>query len=103
MPAKLGRAHNAPGDAKARAIETAKWAFQALDARQKRVFAHFNIFHYDLTGNAGAKALLASYFRRAKAGHFNFQHEATNLTPVGIGFRPDDEDISDWAVRNPHF
>ncbi len=53
LPTGIGSAHSSPGNSIARPVQAAEGALQALDARQQRVFAHFNVFQHDLAGDAG--------------------------------------------------
>jgi hypothetical protein len=62
VPAEFGRAHDAPGDAVARAVEAAERPLQPLDMRQKRVLADLDPVHHDLAGGRGAQDSLPSIF-----------------------------------------
>jgi hypothetical protein len=39
---------------------------------------------------------------RREAGHALLQNEAADLAVMGLGLRPDHEDIGDRAVGDPH-
>ena len=54
--AGLGRAHRAPADAVAGAVEAAERALEALDVGQQRVLADLDLVHHDLAGDRGAQA-----------------------------------------------
>src|SRR5690606_39426984 len=93
MPAELGGAEDAPGNAVAGAVEAAERTLEPLDVRQKRVFAHLDIVHHDLAGHRSAEGELASDLRCRETFHALVEHETPDLAAVRLGLRPDDEDI----------
>ena len=100
--AVLGRAHHAPGDAVARAVEAAERTAQAGDVRQQRAFRHDDAVQHDLAGDRGAQRQLAADLRRGEALHSLFEDEALDLVVMRGRFRPDDEHVGDRRVGNPH-
>src|SRR5215204_4580461 len=101
VPAELGRAHGAPGDAVAGPVEAAERAFQPRGVRQKRLFPDLDPVHDDFAGYRGAERQLAADLRRREALHALLEHEAANLVVVRRRLRPDDEDVGDGRVRDP--
>src|SRR5215831_17994719 len=55
MPAKLRRAHRAPGNAGARHVEAAEGAAQPFGVRQHVLLRHEGILEHDLAGNRCAQ------------------------------------------------
>ena len=101
MPAVLGGTQNAPRDAEARPIEATERALQAGDVRQDLLFTDHDAVHDDFAGNRRTQRQLAGNLRRTEASHALFQDEAADRVAVGLGFRPDDEDIGDRTVGDP--
>ena len=100
--AGFGRAHRSPGDAVARAVEAAERALQALDVGQERVFADLDAVHHDLAGDRGAKRELFLDLGRREARHALFEDEAADLAAMRVRLRPDDEDVGDRRIGDPH-
>src|SRR5690606_3301742 len=97
MPAELGGAEHAPGNAEARLVETAERALQAFDVGQQRILADLDAVHDDLTGDRGAERQLALDLRSLElvAGGLAIEHEAADLI-VELG--PDDEYVGERRV-----
>src|SRR5271166_6865450 len=68
-PAVLGRAHRAPGNAVARAVEAPEGALEAGNVRQERILRNLDVVEHDLSGDRGAQTELAFDLRRAEALH----------------------------------
>ena len=84
VPAELGSAHRAPGDAEAGAVQAAKRAGQSGHVRQQIFRRHEHVLHHDLAGDRGAQAELALDPRRGEAFHPALQHEAADDTVIGL-------------------
>ncbi len=102
VPAILRRAHRAPGDAVAGAVEAAERPLEPGDVGQQRVLADLDVLHHDLAGDRRAQRELAADLRRRQALHALLQDEAADLVVVRRRLRPDDEDVGDRRVRDPH-
>ena len=93
---------DAPGDAVARAVEAAERALEARDVGQQVLLRHDDAVHDDLAGDRGAQRELAADLRRGEALHALLQHEAADLVVMRGRLRPDDEDVGDRRVGDPH-
>ena len=103
LKAKFRRAHRAPANAIARAIEAGKRAFQTLNLRQHIFFRHKHIFHHNHAGDGGAQRQLVLNLRRAQAFHTFFKDKAFNLIIVLSRFRPNDKHVGNRRIGNPSF
>ena len=65
VPAVLGRAERAPGDAVARAVQAGERALQAAHLGEGVLLGAEHLVHHDLAGDRGAQADLAVDRRRA--------------------------------------
>ena len=101
QPAILRCAHDTPGNAVARAVQAAEGPAHAAGVRKQRVLRHLDVLHDDFPGDGGTQAQLALDLRGGEALHALFQDETAHLAVVGVGLRPDDEDIGDRRVGNP--
>ena len=101
MPAIFRRAHRAPGNAVAGAVEAAERTLQPRHVGQQGIFRHLDTFHDDLAGDRGAKRQLAADLRRGQSLHALFEHEAADFVVMGVRLGPDDEDVGDRRVRDP--
>src|SRR3546814_4425890 len=75
LVAEFGRAHRAPADAVARAVEAAEGAFQPRHMRKQRILANLDPVHHDLAGDRGAQGYFPLDFRRRQALQALFQDE----------------------------
>ena len=100
-PAILRRAHRAPGDAVAGAIEAAERPLESRDVRQKRALRRLDIVEHDLAGDRGAQGKLALDLRRGEALHALLEDEAADLVVVRARLRPDDEHVGERRVADP--
>src|SRR4029077_13278508 len=91
VPAELGRAERAPGDAVTRPIETAERSGETFRTRQIIRVGHEHLVHADLAGARCAQAELAVDGRRRQTLHTLLEDETTD--DAGVVFRPDDEDV----------
>src|SRR5690242_21384759 len=73
MPAELGGAERAPGDAVARIIKTGKRTLEPADAGETISFGHTHVVHDDLAGGRRAQAELAFDLDR-KSTRLNSSH-----------------------------
>ena len=100
VPAELGGAQCAPGDAVARPVEAAERPLESLDVGQQIVLGHEHIVHDDLAGDRGPERELAFDLGRGEPLHAFLQEETADLTVVV--FRPHHEDVGDRRVGDPH-
>ena len=100
VPAELGSAERAPGDTVASRVQAGERAFQTGYVRQHVLFRYKHVVHHDLAGDGGTQTNLALDGRRAQAFPAFFQNEAANH--VIIGLCPNNENVSDRAVGDPH-
>ena len=98
--AGFGGAEGAPGDAEAGRVEAGEGAFQSANARHQLFFRHEDLVHHDLAGDRCAQADLAVDRRRAEALGSFLEDEPANLVVVGLG--PDDEDVGNRRIGDPH-
>ena len=71
--AKFRRAHRAPANTVARAVEARKRPFQPLNIRQHVFFRYKHIFHHNHAGDGGAQRQLVLNLRRAQPLHAFFK------------------------------
>ncbi|MCY1292624.1 hypothetical protein D9M70_418590 [compost metagenome] len=102
MPAEFSGTERTPGNAVAGAVEAAKRTLEAFHIRQQRLFADLDIVHDDFAGDRGAQRQLTGDLRSGKALHALFEHEAADSAAMSFRLRPDDEDIGERRVGNPH-
>ncbi len=100
MPAEFGGAQGTPGDAEAGLVQTAERAAQTGSIGQQVFFRHEHVVHDDFAGQRSAEREFTFDLRRRQALHALFQDEAPDHA-VELG--PDDEDVGDGGVGNPHF
>src|SRR6266850_1237653 len=99
VPAVLGGAERAPGDAVARRVEAGERALEAAHFRKRVLLRAEHVVHNDLAGDGGAQAHLAVDLRRRKTVEIFFQYKAPDLARIILG--PDDEDVGDGRVGDP--
>ncbi len=91
-PARLGRAHHAPGDPVARTVKAAERPLEPLDARQQRVLPDLpdlhavHAVHHHLAPGRGAQRPLAADLRRARPLHAHTQDEPRILPSCASDF-----------------
>src|SRR5690606_6584768 len=102
LVAEFGRAHCAPANSVACAIETPERPLEPRDMRQQRILADLDPVHDDLAGDRGTQAHLALDLRRRQAFHPLFEQEATNRAVMRFRLRPHDEDVGDRRIGDPH-
>ena len=102
VPAGLGGAQRAPGDAVARAVQAGERAFESAHLREERSLPGTNTSSmHDFAGDRGAQADLA-VDRRARDRPFQpFSRMKPRMSPV-IVLGPDHEHIGDRRVGDPH-
>src|SRR5262249_5124384 len=100
VPAELGGAERAPGDAVAGVVEAAEGALQALDVGEQVLFGDRHVLHDDLASGRGAQGKFSFDLRGRQALHALLQDEAADLAGVVLG--PDDEDVGDRRIGDPH-
>ena len=98
VPAELGRAHGAPGNAVARIVEAAERTGQTLDVGQQIVFRHHAVFQHDLAGDRGAQRQFAFDLGRRETLRAALDDEAAD-DAVELG--PHHRDIGDRRVGDP--
>ncbi len=100
VPAEFGGAERPPGDAVARVVEAGEGALEAGDARQEVLVGDEDVGHGDLAGDRGAQRELAFDLRRRQPLHAALEDEAADALVLGLG--PDDHDVGDGRVADPH-
>ena len=73
---------------------------QRLRARQHAVGRHAHVVEHELRRDRGAERHLLVDLRRGEPGRALLDDEAADLAVLGA--RPDDRDVGDRAVRDPH-
>jgi|GEM_PF-102766 len=99
MPARLGSAQRAPGDAKARRIQAGEGTLQSIGMRQFLIRRHEHIVHDDFPGDRCAQPDFPVYGRRAEPGAALVQKESANASRIVLG--PDHKHIGDRRIGNP--
>jgi hypothetical protein len=94
-----GGADRAPGDAVAGLGQAAERTLQALHVRQAVGVRHAHVVEEQRAGDRGAQAHLVLDFLRGEARHALLDQEALDAV---VGLRPDDGDIGQVAVGDPH-
>ena len=94
------RAHRAPDDPEASLVQAGERPAQGRRLRKDVVVRHADILEDELRRHGGPERELAVDLGRREAGHPFLDDEAADRTVVGS--RPDDRDIRDRAVRDPH-
>ena len=97
----FGRAHRAPGNAVARAVQTGERALQSAHLGEGVFFGAEHAVHHNFAGDAGAQTDLAVHGRSAQTLPAFLQNEAANLAFVVLG--PHHKHIGNGAVADPHF
>ena len=100
VPAVLGGAQRAPGNAVTGGVEAGERTFQAGHVRQHVLFRHEHIVHHDFTGDGRAQAHLAVDRRGGQTVPAFFQNKAADLAVFGLA--PHHEHVGDRAVGDPH-
>ena len=93
-------AESAPGNAVTRAVQAGERALEAADVGEGVLLGDEHLIHHDLAGDRCAQTHLAVDRRCAQPLHALVENEAADL--AGIVLRPDDEDVGDRAVTDPH-
>ena len=98
--AGFGGAEGAPGDAETGRVEAGEGALQAAHAGHQLFCRHEDLIHHDLAGDRCTQADLAVDRRRAEALGPLLEYESADLIVIGLG--PDDEDVGDRRIGDPH-
>jgi hypothetical protein len=98
VPAELGRAHGAPGDAEAGLVQAAEGAAEARGVGQEVGFRDEDLVHHQLAGDRGLHGELALDLGRREAGAAGLDDEAADAS-VELG--PDHGEVRDGAVGDP--
>ena len=80
VPAVFGCTHHAPGNAKARFVQTPKRTTQSLGVWQQCFFTNFHIVQNNFTCDRSTQRNLAINHRRGEALQPTINNEATNFT-----------------------
>ena len=100
MPAGFGGAERAPRNAVAGIVQAAHRSLQACGVRQQVFLRHEHAVHDDLAGNRRAQRQLALDLGRAQSVHALVEDESPDT--AFVVFCPDDENVRDRRVRDPH-
>ena len=100
LPAELGRAERAPGDAVARIVEAGEGSPEAGDVRQQIGVGHEHVSHGDLARDRGAQRELALDLRRGEPLHAALEDEPADHPLVVL--RPHHHDVGDRRIADPH-
>src|SRR5215472_5853471 len=95
-----GRSGNAPDDAEARLGQTREGALQALHAGEHRAGRQFHIVEVEFRSDGGAKRQLLVNIAGGETTGAAGDEETADAV---FGVSPDDGNICDRAVRDPHF
>src|SRR5690348_16589008 len=103
MPAELGGAERARGDAVARIIKTGKRTLEPADAGETISFGHTHVVHDDLAGGRRAQAELAFDLGRGQTLHAALENETGDrVACTFVELCPNDHDVSKGRVADPH-
>ena len=93
-------ADRAPDDPVARLVEAGERPAERRRAGQHRVRRDADVLEHELGGDGRAERDLLVDLGRGEPGHPLLDQEAADLAVLGA--RPDDRDVRDRAVRDPH-
>src|SRR6185437_8067368 len=100
-PAILGRAHDAPRDAVASAVQAFERALQSRNAGKQRLLGYLDSVHDDLARHGGAQRQLSADLRCRESLQSLLEDEAANRTAVSARLRPDNEHVGKRTVGDP--
>ena len=100
LEAGAGSADGAEDDAETGLVEARERPFERLRAGKHAVGRHANVVEHELGGDRGAERQLLVNLGSREPGRPLLDDEPADLAVLGS--RPDDRDVGDRAVRDPH-
>src|SRR5437868_3791314 len=100
LEARAAGADRAPHDPVAGFAQAGKRPAQRRHLRKAALLRHAHVAEHELGCHGRAQRHLVLHLRRLEAGHPALDEEPVDLSVLGA--RPDDGDVGDRAVRDPH-
>ncbi len=71
--------------------------------RQQSILADFNVIHHNFARDRRAQRKLVADLRCTQTLHAFLKHKAANFAAMLFRLSPNNKNVCDWTVGNPHF